>query len=108
MPELVGEDGRALLLAQATSLARLTELDIFQNAIQPAGIVALARSPHLAQLTRLRLEGNRVGEEGVQALATTTHLTRLTWINTRDTWLTRMSIQPIVERFPGASEHGPY
>jgi uncharacterized protein (TIGR02996 family) len=60
------EEARALASARFGSL---TELNLFNNKIGPAGMIALAASPHLATLRSLSLMSNEIGTEGLRALA---------------------------------------
>lgn len=76
----VGDAGAAELAGSALvarMLARSPRLDLRQNAVGPAGALALAASPHLGRAVGLDLSGNVLGDAGAFALAASEHLTGL-------------------------------
>ncbi len=63
----LGDEG-AQALANSTTLAALTTLDLCANGIGDAGALALAQSTHLKKLKVIELYGNEVGSRGAAAL----------------------------------------
>jgi hypothetical protein len=68
----------ASALAHAHHLARLTLLNLEENAIGPHDAITLVMAPALRNLTSLNLRNNAIGSPGIQALAQTLSLPALT------------------------------
>jgi uncharacterized protein (TIGR02996 family) len=64
----LGEDGAAVL-ASGSRLVGLRGLDVAENDLGNAGVQSLARSPHLRELVSLRLARNNITDAGVHPLA---------------------------------------
>lgn len=87
LPENYIGNGGVEILAGATSLSSLAELDLSQSGrygryfedptLEPAGLKELARWPSLAQLRSLNLSGHAVGSSGLRSLLQSKHLSQL-------------------------------
>jgi hypothetical protein len=64
-------------LARSTKLGKLVELDVGENGITSAGLIALAKAPFARRLRRLRLWTNKLDPRGMPALAKLVRLERL-------------------------------
>jgi len=78
-------DTAASLLAQATSLTRLTALDLGLNGLTPAGVATLLAAPHLQSLERLELGWNPLNDDLAPALLNAAHLTALRMLHLQHT-----------------------
>jgi hypothetical protein len=74
-------------LVKGPYLSHLKSLNLSENRIGDAGVVALAMSPQLARLERLELcKGTKIGAKGLRALSDSSSLTALHTLELGFTW----------------------
>lgn len=83
-------------VAEVDALARLRELDLNRQPIEPRVLRTLLRSPHLGALRSLNLVRTGVGDEGVRALLGSHVFDRLHYLNLSHTNVSAAGLRELV------------